>query len=93
MVTLVSRSRCLLCGYLLESWAFPSAQVNKRSIRITGPSLSCGPLRDCPECETPSAEEVRARYRLTPESVAEVEAYRVRRWPELAQEAAKGRAA
>lgn len=84
MVTLEARTPCVLCGYLLASWTFPSARVNKRSIRITGPSINCGPLRECPECGTPSAYEVQTRYRLTAESVAEVEAYRAKRWPELA---------
>jgi hypothetical protein len=80
-VTLEARSPCLLCGYRLKSWSFPSARVNKHSIRITGPSIICGPLRECPECGTPAAGELRMRYRLVPESVADVAAYRARRWP------------
>jgi hypothetical protein len=89
IVTLEARTPCHLCGYLLASWTFPSARVNKRSVRITGPSINCGPLRECPECWTPTADELRKRYRLTPESQAEVEAYRARRWPEL-KSAARG---
>jgi hypothetical protein len=81
MVTLEARTPCLLCGCRMKSWSFPSARVNRRSIRITGPSITCGPLRDCPECGTPSADMLHTRYRLDPESVAAVEAYRARRWP------------
>lgn len=91
MLTLEARTPCILCGYLFSNWAFPSARVNKRSLRITGPSISCGPLRECPECGHPPAQETHVRYRLTAESAAEVEAYRARRWPEL--KAAPGREA
>ena len=93
IVTLEARTPCILCGYLLKSWSFPTARVNKRSLRITGPSITCGPLRQCPECGTPAADEVRTRYRLTAKSEAEVAAYRLRRWPELAREAAAEAAA
>jgi hypothetical protein len=88
MLVLEARTPCILCGYLAASWSFPSARVNKRSIRITGPSISCGPLRECPECGTPFAGGLRTGYRLTAESVTKVEAYRARRWPELAGERA-----
>lgn len=83
MVTLEARFPCLLCGYLHHSWSFPSARVNKRSLRITGPSIICGPLRECPECGTTTVSELFVRYQLTAESLAEVAAYRSRRWPEL----------
>jgi hypothetical protein len=88
MVTLEARVPCELCGYLLSRWSFPSAKVNKRSLRLTGPSIICGSLRECPECGTPTSETVQVRYRLVAESQAEVETYRLRRWPELARERA-----
>jgi hypothetical protein len=79
MVTLEARFPCALCGYLFSSWSFPTARVNKRSLRITGPAVICGPLRDCPECGMPSDGVVALRYRLTAESAADVAAYRSRR--------------
>lgn len=82
MLILEARFPCLLCGCQLKQWSFPTARVNKRSIRVTGPSIIAGPQRECPECGTPTSEPAAIRYRLTADSQAEVEAYRARRWPE-----------
>ncbi len=83
-ITLEGRFGCLLCGYQHKVWSFPSARVNKRSVRITGPSIIAGPFWQCPECGTPALEPLKVKYRLLPASEAEVRAYREKRWPELA---------
>jgi len=50
MITVVAKSRCPVCGYLLSSLAFPSVRVNRRSIRqLPGTYLTCYPP-PCPEC-------------------------------------------
>ena len=81
MLMLEARSPCLLCGYQLACWAYPHARVNKHSIKVTGPSITAGPYWECPECGTASVEALHVRYRMRPESAAEVDAYRAKRWP------------
>jgi hypothetical protein len=76
MLTLEARFPCVLCGFQLRQWSFPTARINRRSIRIAGPSIIAGPERECPECGTPTVQPAGIRYRLTAES------YRARRWPE-----------
>lgn len=91
MVTLIATSRCLLCGCFLHSYAFPSVRVNRRSLKqLPGVNLICHPGA-CPECQTgahgsppaPYAGEMftASPWRLDAKSVAEVEAYRARKWP------------
>jgi len=92
MITVVARSRCALCGYLLSSLAFPSVRVNRRSIRqLPGAYLWCAPP-GCPECNTSTfgsgvyAPLARESYTASPwrpdaKSWAEIEAYRAERWP------------
>lgn len=101
MLSLACRTPCPMCGCLLSCYAFPEARINKRSIRqLPGPYLRTNPGR-CPECRFDAHMQMPAmpstftasRWRLTAQSEAEVEAYRARRWPELAQEAATGEAA
>ena len=92
MLTLIARSRCALCGYWLSSYAFPSVRVNKRSLRqLPGGYLTCH-SGACPECGTgshgsppaPYAAEsfTAAPWRPDAKSLAAVEAYRARKWPE-----------
>ena len=91
MVTLIARSPCLLCGCYLSSYAFPSVRVNRRSLKqLPGTNLICHPGA-CPECQTgahgsppaPYAGEMftASPWRLDAKSLAEVEAYRAKRWP------------
>jgi hypothetical protein len=88
MLVLEARTPCPVCGCYLRCFAFPSARVNKRSIRpLPGGYLWTGPGA-CPECGfdagmgAPRLSFTASPWRLTTESQAEVEAYRARRWPE-----------
>jgi len=91
MITVIARSRCALCGYLLSSYAFPSVRVNRRSIRqLPGTYLTAYP-GPCPECGTGSHGSPPAPYvaesftaspwRIDAKSWAEVLAYRAKKWP------------
>ena len=91
MVTLIARSPCLLCGCYLSSYAFPSVRVNRRSLKqLPGVNLIAHPGA-CPECgegahgspPAPYAGEMftASPWRLDAKSLAEVEAYRARKWP------------
>lgn len=86
-LSLEARSRCHMCGYWLAVHIAGTARISKRSMRLRAP-LFASP-RSCPECGEPVHQLAWDKARLTPESQAEVEAYRARRWPELAQEAAR----
>lgn len=81
MLTLEGREPCLLCGCQLRSWIYPTAVINKRSIRLKRDHdhLSAADWK-CPECGTPAIQLMRAVYRLTASCAAEVAAYRARRW-------------
>ncbi|MCW2766718.1 MAG: hypothetical protein JWO11_2677 [Nocardioides sp.] len=85
MVTLVARYPCNPCGYRLKALLLPSMRINKRSMRSVGTSIGVTD-RICPECGTSTPPTDRLAYRLTPDSAAQVSAYRLRRWPELAKE-------
>jgi hypothetical protein len=90
MITVEARSKCLLCGCYLSSFAFPSVRVNRRSLRqLPGFYITCYP-GPCPECghgaglvprPEPGESYMASAWRLTAQSAAEVEAYRVKRWP------------
>lgn len=91
MVTMVSSDPCGVCGYIRKGFMFPSMRINKRSMRpmrSTGVvALAVRPGR-CPECWTDSGSSPSLRWVLDPASAVEVEAYRLKRWPELAAEKA-----
>ena len=92
MLSLECRTRCVICGCFLSCYAFPSARINKRSIRqLDGICLRTNPGR-CPECGFDAGMRARSLlpgsftaslWRLTADSAAEVEAYRAKRWPEV----------
>lgn len=90
-VTLEARMPCTVCGYRLRVIITGSARVNKRSLRLSH-TLSASD-RECPECGEPVWQIAWDRARLRPEDAAKVEAYRLRKWPELAREAARGKVA
>lgn len=95
MVMLEARSPCWLCGHFYRVLRFSEVRVNKASLRERGASLVAAGEHFCPECGERNAGELIpvSRYRLRPEDAAKVEAYRLRRWPELAREAARGKVA
>lgn len=82
-VTLEARSPCLLCGYQIRCLSFPSVRVNKRSLRQMPGSYMCWRPGLCEECGTDNHHVVaRVRYLMRPESAAEIDEYRARRWKE-----------
>ena len=93
MLSLECRTRCPMCGYFLSCFAFSTVRVNKRSFRqLPGLYLRTNPGR-CPECwfdgclrapAAPTGSFTATLWTLTASSAAEVDAYRARRWPELA---------
>lgn len=86
MVALEARYPCSPCGYQLRLLMTAQAVVNKRSTRLkTFIGVAPGP---CPECGSRTPPPSRPAYTLTGDSAARVQAYRLRRWPELAQEVA-----
>lgn len=87
IVTFETCDPCGLCGYLRKGFMFPTVRINKRSMRSHGTTLSVLPGR-CEECRFSSGQSPRLRWVLDPESAREVEAYRLRRWPELVGEVA-----
>jgi hypothetical protein len=92
MVTLTARTPCAFCGYLFRVFRFSSVRVNRRSLRETGTSLVAigpggargfPPRHECPECGEPvitSGSVPVSEYRLDPEDLAAVGAYRAKRW-------------
>jgi len=87
MVTLVSTDACGVCGYIRTAFMFPTMRVNKRSMRSHGTHLALGFGR-CRECGAVTGAPPSTRWLLDPKSAAEVEAYRLKLWPELAGELA-----
>jgi len=88
MVTLTARARCGLCGFIRRGFMFPEMRINKRSMRSHGVHLVMFKDR-CDECGTISGTRpLGLVWILDPESAEKVRVYRLRRWPELAQEAA-----
>jgi hypothetical protein len=90
-LTFEARRPCVLCGYRLRHLLMDTFRVNKRSLTKTGKGPSLGfSDRICPECRTPAGmdEPKREVYAATAGSAAEIRAYRLRRWPELAGEGA-----
>ena len=90
ILSLECRTRCPLCACFLSCYAFPSARINKRSVRqLPGPYLRTNP-GPCPECRfdgclrapsvTPGSFTA-SLWRLTASSAAEVDEYRAKRWP------------
>ena len=94
-VALLASTPCLLCNYRHRVIRFSDVRVNKASLREKSVSLVSLGAHFCPECGEQNAGELVpvSAYRLAPEDAAKVAAYRARRWPELAREAATGRAA
>jgi hypothetical protein len=94
-VAFEARTSCYLCGYRHRVIRFSDVRVNKSSLREQGVSLISVGAHFCPECGEQNAGELVpvSAYRLAPEDAAKVADYRAHRWPELAQEAARGEAA
>lgn len=86
-ITFLTTDPCGVCGYHRHGVRVVSMRVNKRSMRSTGDSLVMLPYR-CRECGRVTGIAVELAWRLSPESAAKVRAYRLRRWPELTEEAA-----
>ena len=85
MVTLIARDPCGVCGFLRRGFSFPTVRINKRSMRSHGVTITVYPGR-CEECRAISGVPPSLWWELEPESAAKVEAYRLKRWPELAAE-------
>jgi hypothetical protein len=94
MVSLIARSSCYLCGYQVKVVRISEVRVNKRSLKERGVSLVAVGARGaigfpplphgrCPECLQPDDAELIpvSRYRLDPEDLEAVGAYRAKRWP------------
>lgn len=84
-VTLLAHDPCALCGYVRYGFYVSTMRINKRSMRSRGKSLSVLPGR-CLECWWVSPWPVRLALRPEPASEAKIQAYRLRKWPELAAE-------
>lgn len=89
MVTLVAHDPCGLCGYVREAFMFPSMRINKRSMRSQGTHLVMWFGR-CRECNVDTGSPPTVQWQLDQASAVKVEAYRLRRWPELSRETARG---
>ena len=94
-VMLEARTSCHLCGYNHRVLRFSTVRVNKHSLREQGTSLVSAGAHFCPECGERNAGELMpvSAYQLAPDDAAKVAAYRLRKWPELAQEAPRRDAA
>jgi hypothetical protein len=94
-VALLASTPCHLCGFRHQVIRFSDVRVNKYSLRERGVSLVSVGARFCPECGERNTGELVpvSAYRLAPEDAVKVAEYRLRKWPELAKEAAMGRAA
>jgi hypothetical protein len=81
-VILTARVPCVICGHRRRAFSFVSARVNKRSMRGTS-HLTWRPGR-CDECgfddKSPAPE---TGWRIVPDDLAKIRAYRLKRWPEL----------
>lgn len=84
-VTLLTRDPCGICGYLRRGFMFSSVRVNKRSMRTVGTNLVVAPGR-CEECGRISGLPSILHWQVDPADAAKIQAYRLRRWPELATE-------
>jgi hypothetical protein len=75
------------CGYRNRGGSLRSVVVNKYSLRTKDGDVGLGWMdRRCRECQAPLGESRTVVYGLNAESLAKVNAYRVRKgWPELAQ--------
>ncbi len=81
-LTFLTSDPCGVCGYHRHGVMVVSMRVNKRSMRSTGTSL-CFVLQRCRECNCVTPLLTEQRWRLDPDSAEMVQAYRLRRWPEL----------
>jgi len=82
-VTLETRSRCQLCGYLHRVVMSAAVVVSKCSMRTTGPMLGGFQYPSCPECGTPAGRASvapRTAYVVVPEDAARVAEYRFRKF-------------
>lgn len=84
MVALEARYPCNPCGYRLKLVMPAKAVIRKRSVRMT--AYFGALVSPCPECLTVTPPPVKPDYQIDAESAAQVLAYRLRRWPELALE-------
>lgn len=87
MITLVAMSPCGLCGYVRQGFAVSTVRINKRSMRSYGSNLSMFPEK-CMECGWVSPWPPRFAVRAAADDAAKINAYRLRKWPELAGERA-----
>jgi hypothetical protein len=86
MVTLLAQDPCAVCGWHRTGVMVCTVRVNKRSMRTYGTNLIMLPER-CQECGATSKwPGVIDSWRLVPDDAEKVQAYRLRRWPELAAE-------
>jgi len=84
-VTFESRIPCIICGYRMRVLRCATARINKRSMRAKT-YLAWVP-RWCDECGAKNLDDlVREVVTLHPDSQAKIAAYRLKRWPELAEE-------
>lgn len=88
MITLLVHDRCGLCGFVREGFMISTVRVNKRSMRSYGTNLSVLPGQ-CRECLWVSPWAPRVTLRPTPDDLNKINAYRLRKWPELASEGVK----
>lgn len=86
-VTMIQTDPCGVCGYVRKGYLFPTVRVNKRSIRSVRGTTIRVTLDRCRECGSVTGMPPVDRWRLLPEDAAKVDAYRLKRWPELAEEA------
>lgn len=87
MITLLTQSPCGLCGYVRGGFMVSTVRINKRSMRSYGSNLSMVPGM-CQECGFVSPWPPRLVMRAAPDDAVKIDAYRLRKWPELADERA-----
>jgi predicted Zn-ribbon and HTH transcriptional regulator len=87
MITLVAHDPCALCGYVREGFMVSTVRINKRSMRSYGQNLRVLPGK-CRECGWVAPWPLKVKLRPAADDLAKIEAYRLRRWPELASERA-----
>jgi predicted Zn-ribbon and HTH transcriptional regulator len=85
MISLIARDPCGLCGYVREGFMVATVRINKRSMRTHGNNLSLFP-GECRECRWVAPWPAKVKLCPTADDAAKINAYRLRKWPELARE-------
>lgn len=85
MITLLTHSPCDPCGFIRTGLMVSVVRINKRSMRTQGTNIIMLPER-CRECGRTSAWPDTVTWQPDPDDAAKIDAYRLRRWPELAAE-------